>query len=93
MSMPNIPDIDPCIHLSLNDTFKLVLTSSALHDLSMSHILNAEGEKIQKGLQMVKCLNDLYHLNLSLNKTLRNIVYNQILMQMKFTDAFDLYQK
>lgn len=91
MGMPNIPDIDPCINLSYYDTIKLLITSIALEELSLSHILNAEGDKLQLGLKMAKNLNDLFSLNNHINKTLRNIVKNQLLLHMKLEDTMELF--
>jgi hypothetical protein len=47
MSMPNIPDITPDIDLKREDVINLLLTSIALEEIGISHILNAEGEKLQ----------------------------------------------
>ena len=47
MSMPQIPDINPSIHLKREDVVTLLLASVALEEMSLSHILNAEGEKLR----------------------------------------------
>ena len=47
MSAPNIPNITPVISLDRDDAINLLLSSIAMEELGLSHILNAEGEKIQ----------------------------------------------
>lgn len=47
MSMPNIPDINPSIELDIEDSSKLLFNSLALLEMGLSHIVNAEGEKLQ----------------------------------------------
>ena len=66
MSMPNIPDIKPDIDLSIHDTINLLLASIALEELSIAHIMNAEGEKIQEIIKY-KCnsLEDLLEIDKS----------------------------
>jgi hypothetical protein len=46
MSMPNIPDIKPKIELSFEETVLLLLSSIALEELSLAHIMNAEAKKL-----------------------------------------------
>lgn len=45
MSMPALPVIDPPV--GREDALNLILASIAMEELGLSHILNAEGEKIQ----------------------------------------------
>ncbi|MBY0050815.1 hypothetical protein H7K32_03795 [Brevibacillus agri] len=47
MSFPNIPNISPTIAITREDAINLLLTSIAMEELGLSHILDAEGEKIQ----------------------------------------------
>ncbi|MGF9799664.1 BclA C-terminal domain-containing protein [Brevibacillus agri] len=47
MSFPNIPNISSTIAITREDAINLLLTSIAMEELGLSHILDAEGEKIQ----------------------------------------------
>ncbi|WP_340024819.1 hypothetical protein MHI24_06755 [Paenibacillus sp. FSL K6-1096] len=47
MSNPNIPNISPTVTLTRDDVINLLLSSIAMEELALAHIINAEGEKIQ----------------------------------------------
>ncbi|MEM5611349.1 hypothetical protein AAHB63_16715 [Bacillus thuringiensis] len=47
MSLPNLPDITPDISLTRQEVINLLLSSIAMEEIGLSHILNAEGEKLQ----------------------------------------------
>lgn len=47
MSQPSIPNITPTISITKKETISLLLSSIAMSELAISHILNAEAEKIQ----------------------------------------------
>lgn len=94
MSLPNIPNITPLISLNRCDTINLLLSSIALEEIGLSHILNAEGEKLQLFLKSSpKCLNDFLDINESVNKTLRTVVKSQILLELKLEDVVELDRK
>ena len=94
MSLPNIPNITPLISLNRCDTINLLLSSIALEEIGLSHIINAEGEKLQLFLKSSpKCLNDYLDINESINKTLRTVVKSQILLEMKLEDVVELDRK
>ena len=50
MSMPNIPNLNPTINIDRNDAVNIILSSIGMEELSLSHLLNAEAEKIQFSL-------------------------------------------
>ena len=94
LSLPNIPNITPKISLNRCDTINLLLSSIALEEISLSHILNAEGEKLQLFLKTCpKRLNDFLDINDSVNKTLRTVVKSQILLELKLEDVVELDRK
>ncbi|MFD0952134.1 hypothetical protein [Virgibacillus natechei] len=94
MSMPKIPDMNPEISLDRCKTIELLLSSIALEEISLSHILNAEGEKLQSFLKKDnESLDDFIEINDSLNKTLRTVVKSQILLHFKLEDAVTLDKK
>lgn len=88
MSMPHIPDITPHIHLKREKVINLLLASIALEELSLSHILNAEGEKIQKVLNSDHTsIADILLINKSVERTLRSVIKKQMLLQFKLEDV------
>ncbi|WP_127585513.1 hypothetical protein [Paenibacillus koleovorans] len=91
MSMPNVPDIKPEIILKRKEVVNLLLTSIALEEIGLSHIINAEAEKIQHLLRD-RCLtiHEALKINNSVERMMRNIVSNQLLLQFKMTDVLRL---
>jgi len=47
VSQANIPNISPAISLTREEALNMIIGSVAMEELGLSHILNAEGEKIQ----------------------------------------------
>lgn len=47
MSQPTIPNMTPIVSLSKKDTISMLLSSVAMNEMAMSHLINAEAEKIQ----------------------------------------------
>lgn len=91
MSLPNIPNITPCINLNRQESIDLLLSSIAMEEIGLSHILNAEGEKIQKSLNIQHTdLSDLILINESVNATLKNIIKSQVLLQLKLEEITHL---
>ncbi|GIN20994.1 hypothetical protein [Siminovitchia fordii] len=91
MSLPNIPDIKPDICLDRCEVIDLLLSSIAMEEIGLSHILNAEAEKLQYLLETKSdCLQDFWKINDSVIKTLRTIVKSQILLQFKLEDIIAL---
>ncbi|MFD2116400.1 hypothetical protein ACFSTH_08050 [Paenibacillus yanchengensis] len=91
MSMPNIPDITPDIILDREDVVHLLLTSIAMEEISFSHILNAEAEKIQHFLKDEHLsLCDALTINNSVEQMMRGVMTNQILLLHKLGDVMKL---
>lgn len=87
MSMPNIPDVNPKIKLKRKDVINLLLASIALEEIGISHIINAEAEKLQKAIHKSVCLGELLEVNKSVNQTLRTLIKKEMLLHMKLEDV------
>lgn len=97
MSLPKIPDINPDIKITREDSINILIASVGLEEIALAHILNAEGEKIQYVLgtldgndpgDVTVC--DVLGVNKSVNKTLRNAVAIEMLLMFKLEDALCL---
>lgn len=103
MSMPNIPNINPIIDLEMEGSINMILSSIAMEEIGLSHIINAEAEKVQYivGTLKTACqyesahrsIDDLLRINNSVDKTLKGVLKNQMMLHMKFEDAIDLYRE
>ncbi|WP_438421738.1 BclA C-terminal domain-containing protein [Bacillus siamensis] len=90
MSQPNLPNITPVVTHSRDDTIDLLLSSIAMEELGMVHILNAEGEKIQYALGTIpgltgppSSLADILNLNESVRDTLDSLMKQELLLGSK----------
>ncbi|MEH7151418.1 hypothetical protein V7095_13525, partial [Bacillus thuringiensis] len=91
MSLPNVPNITPSISLNREETLNLLLASIALEEIGLSHILNAEGEKLQYFLSTCPTnFKSFLDINNSVNETLRNVAKNQMLLHFKLEDVMKL---
>ncbi|TVX94080.1 hypothetical protein [Paenibacillus agilis] len=94
MSMPTIPDIKPEIVLRRHEVINLLLTSIALEEIGLSHIINAEGEKIQALLKdSCVSLDDALKINHSVERMMRSVIKNQMLLQFKLEDVIALDER
>jgi hypothetical protein len=55
-----------------------------------THIINAEGEKMQSGIALSTNIDELINLNLSVKDTLTNIIKIQMLLQIKLEEIAKL---
>ncbi|WP_223069556.1 hypothetical protein [Paenibacillus caui] len=100
MSQPNIPNITPTISITPGQTIPLLLASVALEELALAHIINAEAEKIQfvlgtlstdiKLSPSVVSLSNLLDLDKSVQRTLRDVIKKEMLLEFKFENILDL---
>ncbi len=91
MSLPSIPNITPSISLKRCETVDLLLSSIALEEIGLSHILNAEAEKLQRFLEMRDtCFSDYLQMNKSINNTLKTVVKSQLLLQLKLEETVSI---
>ena len=87
-SFPNNPDI------TRDDVVNQILSSVAMEELGLSHIINAEGEKLQYILGTLPgitgpaaTIEDLLNANESVQSLLQNASYNQLLLRSKMQQA------
>ena len=91
MSMPTFPQIDP--PLTREGSLNEIIASIAAEELSLSHILNAEGEKLQyvlgtlPGLGEAASLTEVMQINESVQDTMSNIMEQQMLLSGKLSAA------
>lgn len=91
MSLPTFPQIDP--PLTREGSLNEIISSIAAEELSLSHILNAEGEKLQyvlgtlPGLEEAAALDEVMQVNQSVQETLSNVMEQQMLLTGKLTSA------
>ena len=104
MSFPNIPEVSPAIDLCREEIINLLLASIAFEELGLAHIINAEAEKLQFVLGTLEeddkksyphphprpSIDDLIKVNKSIERTLRTVVKNQMLLQFKLEDIIDI---
>lgn len=89
MSMPDFILPDP--PLSRDEVIGAILASIAFEELGLAHILNAEGEKIQKAISIIGVTpTELDEINQSVSNTLRNVIKKEILLQFKLEDALQI---
>ncbi|PSJ66038.1 collagen-like triple helix repeat-containing protein, partial [Brevibacillus brevis] len=96
MSFPNLPNITPTIHIGREEALNLMLSSLAMEELGLSHILNAEAEKIQYALGTIPGLSgpgatiaDLLELNKSARDMLEATTKQDMLLQKKLEAVLD----
>ena len=89
--MPNIPDIKPDIDVTCPEAVNLLLSSIALQEIGLSHIINAEGEKIQAVLKE-KCFDfdKVLKVNQSVRDTLDQVLGIETILRMKLQDVLKL---
>ncbi|PIE91781.1 hypothetical protein CO726_30250 [Bacillus fungorum] len=90
MSQANVPNITPNISLTREESVNLILSSIALQELGLAHIINAEGEKIQYALGLLTqslspppTFDQLIQLNKSVQSTLQGAVETEIFLKAK----------
>lgn len=89
------------ISVSVEQTIPLLLSSIALEELALAHIINAEAEKLQfvlgtlgdTGVTLSPAevsLGDLLDVNASVQRTLRDVIKKEMLLEFKFENVLDL---
>jgi len=97
--MPKFPDVPD---LTLEDAISQIISSIAMEELALSHIINAEGEKIQYVLGTLErrgaiptdiTLKDLLKVNESVKDMLGAVSMNQMFLLGKLSAAINALAK
>jgi hypothetical protein len=96
MSLPSFPDIPK--DFTFDTAINQILTSIAMEEIGLSHILNAEGEKLQYilgTLPNAKAANptieQVLEVNQSVQDMLKSVAFNQMFLSQKMSDALKAY--
>ena len=80
----------PIPSISLEQALANVIESIALEETALSHILNSQGEILQKTKQDAMSTDELVSVNESVNSIIKNVVKLQMLLQFKLEDTEEL---
>ncbi|MBT2287722.1 hypothetical protein J7E73_00995 [Paenibacillus albidus] len=95
MSYPTVPNITPTITVDRGDAINLLLISIAMEEIGLSHIINAEAEKIQyvlgtlPGITRPSTVEDILLVNKDVRATLSEVIRKEMLLQMKLETILD----
>ncbi|CCQ93995.1 conserved hypothetical protein [[Clostridium] ultunense Esp] len=103
MTQANIPNITPSVSITVGQTIPLLLSSIALEELALAHIMNAEAEKLQFVLGTLTpttstltpaevTISNLLFVDQSVRRTLEDVIKKEMLLQFKFDNILDLIQ-
>lgn len=87
------PQFAPVPDITRQDAINQVISSIASEELALSHVINAEGEKIQyalgtiSGIAVGSTIADVISINSSASDLLGSVLENQILLNGKLADA------
>ncbi|HPW00831.1 MAG TPA: collagen-like protein, partial [Oscillospiraceae bacterium] len=88
MSQPTYPSISP--ELTHDEALNMILASIAMEELGLSHIINAEGEKLQYVLGTLPgqsgvspTVGEVIEVNQSVKCLLDSVMQNQLLLKSK----------
>lgn len=91
MSQPSFPNN---LNITRDEAVNQILSSIAMEELGLSHIINAEGEKLQYVLGTLPgitgptaTIEDILNTNESIQTLLENASYNQLLLRSKMQRA------
>lgn len=90
MTLPGVPNITPTITITRDDAINLILSSIAMEELGLSHVMNAEGEKIQYVLGTLPgitgpgaTISDVLAIDQSVKQTMDATTRKELLLQSK----------
>lgn len=97
MSLPTFPTISP--ELTREGALNMILASIAMEEMGLSHIINAEGEKIQYILgtlpnspEQRATIEEIIAVNNSVRCLLDSVMQNQVLLKSKMESALKALQ-
>jgi hypothetical protein len=95
MSMPNFPNISP--EITREKALNMILASIAMEELGISHIINAEGEKIQyvlcglaENVGSGATLEDILAVNKSVESLMDVLMQSQVFLKNKMEQVLDV---
>ena len=74
----------PCVEKRVCD----ILESIALQETALSHIINAEGEKIQKAIDIATDVCDLLKIDQSVNQTITQVMLLENVLYSNFKQFY-----
>lgn len=105
MSLPKVPDMNPNVTVDKADAINLILFSIGMEEIGLSSVINAEGEKMQYVLGTLVdgdgnpipppanvTIEDVLNVNKSVSNSLKNILRNQLVLQLKLEDAIAMME-
>ncbi|MFI2855979.1 DUF11 domain-containing protein [Paenibacillus sp. JSM ZJ436] len=103
MSQAGIPNITPSVGITINQTIPLLLSSIALEEVALAHLMNAEAEKLQYVLGTLGpaataltpatvTVSNLLLVDQSVRRTLQDVIKKEMLLEFKFENVLDLIQ-
>jgi hypothetical protein len=97
MSMPKLPEPNP--NFTQEQALTMILSSIALEEAALGHIMNAEGEKIQHVLNQTRCgdytanFNNILEVNKSVANLLEMVQQNQTILKNKMEKVLEYLPK
>lgn len=99
MSQPTLPNITPTISLNMDQTIAMLLSSIALEEMAMAHLVNAEAEKMQYVLGTLESrlknavapnFEQLLEVQCSIGKMMNQILNKDMQLNTRFQHVLDL---
>lgn len=95
MSLPSVPNITPHISVTSQDAYTLLLISIAMEEIGLSHLVNAEAEKIQyilgtlPGVTHRGTFGEVLAVNKDVRATIGDVILKEMLLQKKLDSIFN----
>ncbi|WP_068775901.1 hypothetical protein [Paenibacillus sp. FJAT-26967] len=99
MSLPVVPNITPDITLTAEDAYNMLLISIAMEEIGLSHIINAEAEKIQFVLGTLHAcsepgtMKEIMLINKEVRATLDTVLLEEMLLYRKLNTIVNMMHK